>query len=50
MSIKHNLRMSALRFEAEVNLYKAVESAAARLFGVFETHCIGTIIDVGAND
>ena len=50
MSLKHALKMSALRFGIEINRYNAVESAEARLFQLFETHHIDTIIDVGAND
>jgi len=50
MSIKHALKMSALRFGIEINRYNAVESAEARLFTLFKTHEIDTIIDVGAND
>ncbi len=50
MSIKHALKMSALRLGIEINRYNAVESAEARLFRLFETHAIDTIIDVGAND
>lgn len=50
MSIKHALKMSALRFGIEINRYNAVESAEARLFRLLETHGIDTIIDVGAND
>lgn len=50
MSIKHAIKMSALRFGIEINRYNAVESAEARLFGVLDTHRIDTVIDVGAND
>ena len=50
MSIKHALKMSALRLGIEINRYNAVESSEARLFRLFETHHIDTIIDVGAND
>ncbi len=50
MSIKHTLKMSALRLGIEVNRYNPVESAEARLFGLIQTHRIDTIIDVGAND
>ena len=50
MSIKHALKMAALRLGIEINRYNPVESSEARLFRLFETHHIDTIIDVGAND
>ena len=50
MSIKHAAKMAALRLGIEINRYNAVESAEARLFELFKTHRIDTIIDVGAND
>ncbi|HXD06934.1 MAG TPA: FkbM family methyltransferase [Burkholderiaceae bacterium] len=50
MSIKHALKMSALRFGLEINRYNPVESAQARLVKVLDTQRIDTVIDVGAND
>ena len=50
MSIKHALKMTALRLGIEVNRYNAVESAEARLLALLNTHRIDTVIDVGAND
>lgn len=50
MSIKHALKMTALRLGIEVNRYNAVESTEARLLALLNTHRIDTVIDVGAND
>jgi FkbM family methyltransferase len=50
MSLKHALKMSALRLGIEINRYDASASAEARLFRLLETQHIDTIIDVGAND
>lgn len=50
MSIKHALKMTALRLGIEVNRYNAVESTEARLLALLNTHDIDTVIDVGAND
>ena len=50
MSIKHALKMTALRLGLEVNRYNAVESTEARLLALLCTHRIDTVIDVGANN
>lgn len=50
MSIKHAMKMTALRFGLEVNRYDPVESAEARLFALLQHQRIDTVIDVGAND
>ena len=50
MSIKHALKMTALRLGIEINRYNAVESTEARLLALLNTHRIDTVIDVGAND
>jgi len=42
--------MAALRFGVEVNRYNPLESGLARLFRLLESHCIDTVIDVGASD
>jgi FkbM family methyltransferase len=50
MSLKHAIKMTALKFGLEVSRYNAVESAEARVFALLEHHRIDTVIDVGAND
>lgn len=50
MTVKHQLRLLALRMGLEVKRYNASESEQARLLHQIRTHAIDAVIDVGAND
>lgn len=50
MTILHSIKELALKAGIEVNWYNPAQSDIARLFRLFETHEIDTILDVGAND
>ncbi|WP_018078845.1 FkbM family methyltransferase [Thiobacillus denitrificans] len=50
MTILHSIKELALKAGVEVNWYNPAQSDIARLFKLFETHKIDTILDVGAND
>ncbi len=50
MTILHSIKELALKAGVEVNWYNPAQSDTARLFRLFETHKIDTILDVGAND
>lgn len=50
MTILHSIKELALKAGVEVSWYNPAQSDTARLFKLFESHRIDTIIDVGAND